>query len=249
MRLRQVALAAHDLDPVLESLHAVLGLEVGFRDPAVKTFGLRNAVLPVGDGFLELLSPIAPDAPVARFLARRGGDGGYMVIVQTPALAADRRRLEGLGVRVVWELALPDVATIHLHPRDVGGALLSLDEARPPEGWPWAGPEWRAHVRTDVVQALVGAELSSPDPARLAARWAELLARPARPAADGALEIGLDTSRLRFVPAAGEEALRAIELHARDAGARERALQAARARGLPVEGDAFAVAGSWVRLA
>ncbi len=248
MRLRQVALAARDLDPAVDALAAVLGLEVGFRDPAVKTFGLRNALLPVGDGFVELLSPIAADAPVARVLARRGGDGGYMVIVQTRALEAERRRVEGLGVRVVWELALPDVATIHLHPRDVGGALLSLDEARPPEEWPWAGPEWKAHVRTDVVQALAGAELSSPDPERLAARWAEILARPSRPAADGAREIALEGSHLRFVREPGEAALRAIELRARDAAARERALQAARARGLPSEDGAFALAGTWIRL-
>jgi len=248
MRLRQVALATRDLDPALEVLHAVLGLEVGFRDPGVKTFGLRNAVLPVGDGFLELVQPIRPDAPADRFLARRGGDGGYMVIVQTPTLEIDRKRVEGLGVRVVWEHALPDVATIHLHPRDVGGALLSLDEARPPEEWPWAGPEWRAHARTDVVCALVGAELSSPDPARLAARWAQILARPARPVGAGALEIALEGSRLRFVPAAGDEALRAIELRARDAAARERALAAARARGLPSEADAIPVAGTWIRL-
>ena len=35
LRLRQIALAARDLEATVEHLRAVLGLEVGFRDPGV----------------------------------------------------------------------------------------------------------------------------------------------------------------------------------------------------------------------
>ena len=49
MRLRQIALAARELEPVLDELHAVFGIEVGYRDPGVKMFGLHNGVIPVGD--------------------------------------------------------------------------------------------------------------------------------------------------------------------------------------------------------
>ena len=34
--------------------------------------------MPVGDTFLEVVSPIDPKATAERYLARRGGDGGYM---------------------------------------------------------------------------------------------------------------------------------------------------------------------------
>jgi hypothetical protein len=131
MRLRQVALVARELEPVVDDLGAVLGLEVAFRDPGVAEFGLRNAIFAIGDTFLEVVSPVRPDATAARFLERRGGDGGYMAIFQTTDLGAARARLERLGVRIVWEIAFDDIATIHLHPRDVGGAIVSLDEARP----------------------------------------------------------------------------------------------------------------------
>ena len=60
MRLRQLALAAHDLEPTLEALCDVLGIEVGFRDPGVGAFGLANGVMPVGDTFLEVVSPETP---------------------------------------------------------------------------------------------------------------------------------------------------------------------------------------------
>ena len=49
-RLRQVALVAHDLDAVVRDLHDAFALEVAFNDPGVATFGLRNAVLPIGTG-------------------------------------------------------------------------------------------------------------------------------------------------------------------------------------------------------
>jgi hypothetical protein len=80
-RLRQVALVARELDPVVAALERTLGLAVAFRDPGVAEFGLRNALFPVGDQFLEVVSPTQPGTTAGRLLERRGGDGGYMVIV------------------------------------------------------------------------------------------------------------------------------------------------------------------------
>lgn len=250
MRLRQIALLARDLEATVEHLRAVLGLEVAFRDPAVATFGLANAVLPAGDCFLEVVSPIRDDASGARLLARRGGDGcGYMAIVQTDDLAAARERARCENVRVVFEHAAPRIATIHLHPRDVGGAILSFDEAHPSESWDWAGPDWKAHVRRDVVAGLAGATLTSDAPAGLAAHWAALLGRPASALGGDVFAIALDGGTLRFGPAHGAgEGLACVELHEASRGARDRALGVARSRGLRVEGDALWIAGTALRL-
>jgi hypothetical protein len=201
VRLRQAVLVARDLEPVVGDLRAVFGLGEPFHDPGVAEFGLRNAVLPVGDTFLEVVSPVRPDATAARFLARRGGDGGYMVILQTDDLDADRRRLAALGVRVVWEIAFADIATAHLHPRDVGGAIVSLDEAHPPASWRWAGPGWEARSRRDVSVGIAGVEVEAADPAALAARWSEVLGLPAERAGDGGWRVELRGGAVRFVPA------------------------------------------------
>jgi hypothetical protein len=216
MRLRQVVLVARDLAHAVTELEAELGIEVAYRDPGVSHFGLENAVLPVGDQFLEVVSPVQPDAPAARYLARHGGaDGGYMLMFQVGDLAAERKRLEGLGVRIVWSAELPDIAGAHLHPKDTGGALLSFDEARPPESWRWAGPDWRAHARTGVARGIAGATLSAPDPAALARRFGEILARAPRPRAGGGAEIALDGGALAFVPGARER-LTGFAVHAAD---------------------------------
>lgn len=247
MRIRQAVLVARDLDPVVAELCAVLGIEVAFHDPAVREFGLRNAVMPIGDTFLEVVCPVEPDTAAGRYLERRRGDGGYMVIVQSEDLAVDRRRLAHLGVRIVWQAKLPDIETIHLHPRDTGGALLSLDQARPPESWRWAGPEWRSRMRTSLVRKIAAAELQSHDPRALAERWAEVLARDVRPREAGGYRIRLDDGELRFVEAADGrgEGLGGLDVEAAD---REAVIAAARARQVAAEGDTLSIGGARIRV-
>ena len=236
MQVRQVALVARDLDPVVDDLCTVFGLEVGFRDPGVAEFGLRNAVLPIGRRFLEVVSPVRADATAARYLERHGGDGGYMVLVQTDDLAADRRRLATLGVRIVWQATLDDIAAVHLHPRDVGGAIVSLDQPVPPTSWRWGGPGWEAKARTDVVRDLVGVTIEATDPAALSARWSAVLGTLLRH--DGVL--ALDPSEIRFVPSTRGDRVAALELAASDP---ERALATARIRGLPSDDRSVWIGG------
>jgi hypothetical protein len=247
MRLRQVALVARDLEAVVADSCAVLGVEVAFRDPEIAMFGLRNALMPIGDTFLEIVSPVREDATAARFLERRRGDGGYMVIVQTDDLDAARARLATLGVRVVFEVAFDDVVTLHLHPRDVGGAILSVDVARPPESWRWAGPVWREHVRTDVSVAIAGVEIQAADPAAMAARWSAILERPCRESGAGGWHIPLDDGVIRVVRARDErgDGVAGLDVRMRD---RAKALASAHARGLARTADTVTLGGVRVRL-
>ena len=218
MRIRQIALVARELEPVVGDLRSVFGLVEGFHDPGVGEFGLHNEVLVVGDQFLEVVSPVREGTTAGRFLDRRGGDGGYMVILQTADLAADRRRLAGLGVRTVWEVTLDDIATVHLHPRDIGGAIVSLDQPRPPASWRWGGPNWEARAQTDVVRGITSVTLESPDPTRLAARWAEVLGLRTPRLNCGVLELALDSGTLRFVAGdGGSDGIVAVGLAATDA--------------------------------
>lgn len=247
MRLRQVALVAQELEPVVEDLCAVFDLEVSHRDPGVAEFGLHNAVMPVGDTFLEVVSPLREGTTAGRFLERRRGDGGYMVILQSDDLAADRRRIESLHVRIVWEIALADIATLHLHPRDLGGAIVSLDQPRPPSAWRWAGPGWEKRMRTGIVRRIAGAELEAADPAALAARWSEVLGRTASWDGADVHEISLDDGRLRFVPPRNRrgDGIAVVELEAADG---DRARRVARERGLSPDGTRIEIAGTRFRL-
>src|SRR5262245_64683683 len=126
MRLRQIALVAEKLDPVVSDLCAVLDVGVCFRDPGVAEFGLVNALMPIGDTFLEVVSPKQEGTTAGRLLARRGGDGGYMVILQTDDLPGARGRAERQGVRIVCEDGVRDVAHLHVQPQHSGGVHVAL---------------------------------------------------------------------------------------------------------------------------
>jgi hypothetical protein len=199
MRLRQIALVAHDLARTKADIVAVLGLGADYADPGVGHFGLENAVWPVGDTFLEVVSPKQPGTTAGRLLGKRGGDGGYMTIFQTADIAAARARAAARGVRFVWTTDRDDgVHASHLHPKDTGGALISIDQMTPPERWDWGGPGWETAVRTEVATGIVGAEIQSEDPDALSRRWADVLGLD-RAEAGGVWRLALDGGELRFV--------------------------------------------------
>jgi len=246
MRLRQIALVATDLAAAHADIAAVLGLDYAYDDPGVGKYGLKNAVFPIGDTFLEVVSPKAEGTTAGRLLEKRGGDGGYMVILQVDDLAGARARVEAAGARIADKFDGDGVAFTHIHPKDVGGAILSLDYMHPKARWDWGGPDWASHVRTGVSSAIVGAELQAEDPARMAARWAEVLGRPAK--GEGAhWRIALDDSEIRFVPIVDGrgEGLGAFDVAVHDARA---VTAAAAARGLLNADGAVTLAGTRVRL-
>jgi hypothetical protein len=248
MRLRQVAFVARDLEPVVEALCDVLGIEVCFHDPEVGVFGLRNALMPIGDSFLEVVSPERPGTAGGRQLDRRGGDGGYMVIVQSQAKEADRARVAELGVRVAWEVQLENAGALHLHPHDVGGAILSLDWMQPPESWRWAGPSWRDAVRTEVTTGIVGVEIQARDPGAMARRWGQVLQAEVEEDA-GEPVLGLSRGgAIRFTKDRDGrgEGVSGLLVAARDP---ERIRRHARARGALREGGAIELCGVRISLA
>jgi Glyoxalase-like domain len=195
-RLRQAVLVASELEPVTARLQAELGLGEPFADPVVGEFGLRNAVCALGDCFLEVVSPDAPGTTAGRYLERHGGDGGYMVIFQLDDLEAARARAQGLGVRAVWQIDLPDIASTHLHPADMRGAIVSLDHADPPGSWRWGGPGWTGRAGAAGPGRLEGVTIAVSDPDTVAARWAHVLGLPAPEAASPRL--ALDGGHVAF---------------------------------------------------
>src|SRR5689334_4962549 len=214
-RLRQVALVAHDCGRVAAELSRAIGWARPFRDPGAGQFGLTNAVFAVGDTFVEVVAPVRPDTTAARYLERRGGDGGYMAIFQVPDLAAARDRVAALDVGVVWTADLPDIAATHLHPKDVPGAIVSLDWAAPAESWRWAGPSWTGRAPEHAGGGVTGLTIEVNDPSAAARRWAAVLgASVAGGGQATVVELPASGQWLRFVPAraAGGQGITAVTI-------------------------------------
>ncbi len=171
IRLRQVALVARDLDAAVSELCDRLGLTVCSHDPGVGVFGLHNALMMIGDQFLEVVSPTREGTTAGRLLDKRGGDGGYMAIYEVDDLDAREAALQLEGIRIVWSGDMPDIRGRHLHPADVGGAIVSIDQPVPNGAWRWGGPDWVAHQDNSVVTGIAGVTIGAKDPAAMRTRW------------------------------------------------------------------------------
>lgn len=257
-RVRQLVIAAEDIAAAKELLTYVLGAQVAFCDEGLEYFGLENFLLPFGDSFLEVVSPITnpPEASAGgRHIARCGGDCGYMVIVQMPDFSKAKKHFSGHGIRIIYETDRDHfdahVKAAHLHPHDVPGAILSLDEMQPQQAWPWAGSDWRQKVSPEDDGALLlGCTLASPHPADTAQGWERALGVQAQGTGLG-MRISLGNTWIDFVGPDGYDwdfdtvpnRLVGFSLLARDAEGAESILKRARERGLTTDDNAFTALG------
>jgi hypothetical protein len=199
MRIRQIVFAAAELQAGAAQLGALLGMDAPYRDPGVAEFGLDNAVFVFGDQFIEIVAPTRSGTTAGRLIDRRG-DCGYMLILQTDDFDRELARFERLGVRRVWAKDLDDIRATHLHPKDIGGAIVSIDQPLPAASWRWGGPDWKLQGDAAAQQRVVGVSVGAEDPVAMARRWAQVLGLAA-PAAHGATQrLVLDGGWIDFEP-------------------------------------------------
>ena len=241
MRIRQIALVAEEMAPVRSALFDLVGVSDAYIDPKISKFGLQNIVMTLGDTFLEVVCPIEEGTTAGRLLQRRGGDGGYMVIVQVEDLATEKERLAETDIRVVWESDIGHARAVHLHPKDVPGAIASLDEMEPPEAWYWAGTDWNERTAQNVGN-IVAAEIQSDDPAATAEQWVCAYDRPLDSSA-AQPTMPFDTGEVRFVldEDGRGTGLRAIDIENAD---KQAVFAAADRHGLERNGNTVIVCGT-----
>jgi hypothetical protein len=167
-----------------------------------------------------------------------------MLILQTDDFERDRTRIRALGVRTVWEKELPDIRAMHLHPKDIGGAIVSIDEPVPAASWRWGGP-WRRQDGRRGEQRVTAVTVEAARPHETARRWAEVFG-VGTAGGEGAARVGLTQGSLRFVPAGARgEGLAGWTWAVADLPSVRRA---ARDQGLAVEDDRLALFGADVTL-
>jgi len=210
-RLRQAVVAAVDLDETCAALETHLGVHDPFHDKGVGHFGLANAVYTLGDTFIEVVSPTQDDTAAGRQISRAGGDCGYMCMFEVADETALRARVAAAGARLVHDNSHPDIVDLHLHPKDVPGAIVALNVCTPAGSWRWGGPSWKGTIPAHGPGGLRGLTVAVHDPASVAATWSELIGV----AANGST-IVLDGGRqeVRFVDAAPTDVERIVEVRA-----------------------------------
>ena len=171
-RLRHIVLATDALAADARRAREGFGLAPGISDAeGMLPFHAEHEVLVLGSAYLEIMAPLGPAAPSARFLAR-GGPGGYMLDLQVPDLDGVIARAARLGLAPVLRDVYRGNPISQWHPRDFG-TLLEADQITGGRDWHWDA-EFPAEVRAAERAVPTAAVLAVPDPAATARRWAEV---------------------------------------------------------------------------
>src|SRR5215210_1328251 len=122
-RIAHVGIAVSDLQAALGFYRDVLGIAPHAPETAD---GATIVSLPFGESEVELLAPLTPDSPIAKFLARRG-PGIHHICYRVPDLDAALAACRASGYRLIDDT--PRVGAggrriAFLHPKATAGILL-----------------------------------------------------------------------------------------------------------------------------
>ncbi|MGZ8379585.1 MAG: methylmalonyl-CoA epimerase [Gemmatirosa sp.] len=125
--IAHIGIAVQGLDEILPFYRDVLGMpEVPLDDAD----GARIAGLAAGESLVELLEPAQPEAPIGKFIAKRG-PGIHHVCFAVDDLDAALARCRAAGVRLIDEvprLGAEGKRIAFLHPSATAGVLVELSE-------------------------------------------------------------------------------------------------------------------------
>lgn len=122
-----VAIAVVDLDAAVSWYRTMFGATVAHRE-RVESDGVEEALLKVADSYIQLLTPLSVDSPVARYLERHG-EGIHHVGYRVVDVAATLTRLQSEGARVVDTHPRPGsrgTTVAFVHPKAAFGTLIEL---------------------------------------------------------------------------------------------------------------------------
>jgi methylmalonyl-CoA epimerase len=125
--LHHVAMAVEDLDEAVATYERLFGATVELRG-RIEGQGVEAAYLRVGAGRIELLSPLAQDTPVGRFLAKRG-PGMHHVAFAVSDVGVAVRELERAGADVIDIEPRPGLGgheVSFVHPDSAHGVLVEV---------------------------------------------------------------------------------------------------------------------------
>jgi methylmalonyl-CoA/ethylmalonyl-CoA epimerase len=125
--VHHVAFAVSDLEEAVGTYERFFGARIELRG-RMEDQGVEAAYLRVGDGRVELVSPLAEDTPVGRFLAKRG-PGMHHVAYEVADVGAAVRSLVSEGAEMIDAEPRPGLGgheVSFVHPDSVHGVLVEV---------------------------------------------------------------------------------------------------------------------------
>jgi len=124
-----VAIAVHDLDAAIAFYREAFGAEVVHRE-VVERDGVDEALLAVAESYVQLLTAIRDDSPVAKYLEKRG-EGLHHVGYRVEDCAVALASMVAAGATPIDDEPRPGsrgTTVAFIHPKGALGTLIELVE-------------------------------------------------------------------------------------------------------------------------
>lgn len=131
-RLNHVAIATLDLQAASTLYRTAFGADVSDPVP-MPEHGVTTVFVRLPNTKIELLAPLGEASPVKKFLGERPDGGIHHICFEVEDILIARDHLITQGARVLGD-GTPKIGAhgkpvLFLHPKDVGGVLIELEQA------------------------------------------------------------------------------------------------------------------------
>lgn len=124
-----IGVAVKDLDAAIKLYERNFEMELVHREK-VESQGVDAALLDVGDGHVELLSPLGEDTPVGKFIAKKG-EGIHHVAYRVDDIEAALEKLKAVGIELIDKeprTGIRGSLVAFAHPAATGSVLTEVVE-------------------------------------------------------------------------------------------------------------------------
>ena len=130
-KLNHVAIATNDLAKATALYRDTLGAKVSAPVPQPE-HGVITVFVQLPGSKIELLAPLGENSPIANFLKRHPEGGVHHLCFEVENIIAARDQLLAAGARALGgvKTGAHGKPVLFLHPKDFGGVLIELEQAK-----------------------------------------------------------------------------------------------------------------------
>jgi methylmalonyl-CoA/ethylmalonyl-CoA epimerase len=130
-KLNHVAIAVPDLEKAALTYSETLGARVS-TPKAEPDHGVTVIFVELPNTKIELLHPLGPDSPIAKYLERNPDGGMHHLCYEVEDIIAARDQLKAKGARVLGDgnpkIGAHGKPVLFLHPKDFAGTLIEIEQ-------------------------------------------------------------------------------------------------------------------------